>query len=141
MGEKKNSAAKSRGNPKRFRSGEQLIELFNQFCIWVKENDFQTIPSQTRFCEWLAREYTQTDRRTIYNALNKYFPTVKRDFEKLQSDTMTEGAMTGKYNPTMTIFALKNWCEWKDKQETEISGNDGGVIKIALSDEVKDYAG
>ena len=89
----------------------------------------------------MAREYTQTDRRTIYNALNKYFPTVKRDFEKLQSDTMTEGAMTGKYNPTMTIFALKNWCEWKDKQETEISGKDGGVIKIALSDEVKDYAG
>ena len=46
---------------------------------------------------------------------SEYFPTIKKEFEKLQSDTITTGGMLGKYNPTMTIFALKNWCNWKDK--------------------------
>ncbi|MBC8586061.1 DNA-packaging protein [Youxingia wuxianensis] len=128
----KESGARPRGNPKRFQSGEELIELYQQFCIWVKENNFQTIPSQTRFCEWLTREYKATDRRTIYNALNKYFPNIKKEFEKLQADTMAEGAMIGRYNPTMTIFALKNWCEWKDKQEVEQQII--GVSKFFLSD-------
>jgi hypothetical protein len=25
--------------------------------------------------------------------------------------------MLGRYNSTMSIFALKNWCKWTDKQE------------------------
>ena len=25
--------------------------------------------------------------------------------------------MLGKYQPTMSIFALKNWCSWSDRVE------------------------
>lgn len=129
---------KTGGRPPRFKNGGQLVDLFREFCGWIRQNDFQSIPSQTRFCEWLAEEYMPTSRRTIYNALNRYFPTIKKEFQRIQADTLTEGAMTGKYNPTMTIFALKNWCDWKDRQETEFSGRDGGPIRIASEQDARE---
>ena len=105
--------------PNKFESGEQLISLWDDFCNEIIDNGFDKVPTQTAFCRWLAEHYEETDRKTIYNSLNKIFPTIKKDFEKLQSDTITTGGMLGKYNPTMTIFALKNWCNWADKPENE----------------------
>ena len=100
--------------PNKFESGEQLIELWRQFCNSIVENEFNTVPTQTAFCRWLEKEYEKTDRKTIYNSLNKIFPSIKKDFEQLQSDVIMQGGMMGKYNPTMSIFGLKNWCGWSD---------------------------
>ena len=100
--------------PNKFESGEQLIELWRQFCTSIVENEFNTVPTQTAFCRWLEKEYEKTDRKTIYNSLNKIFPDIKKDFEQLQSDVIMQGGMMGKYNPTMSIFGLKNWCGWSD---------------------------
>ena len=100
--------------PNKFESGEQLIELWRQFCKSIVENEFNTVPTQTAFCRWLEKEYEKTDRKTIYNSLNKIFPDIKKDFEQLQSDVIMQGGMMGKYNPTMSIFGLKNWCGWSD---------------------------
>ena len=100
--------------PNKFESGEQLLELWRQFCNSIVENEFNTVPTQTAFCRWLEKEYEKTDRKTIYNSLNKIFPDIKKDFEQLQSDVIMQGGMMGKYNPTMSIFGLKNWCGWSD---------------------------
>ena len=105
--------------PNKFTSGEQLISFWSDFCNEIIDNGFDKVPTQTAFCRWLADNYKETDRKTIYNSLNKIFPSIKKDFEKLQSDTITTGGMLGKYNPTMSIFALKNWCKWADKPENE----------------------
>lgn len=104
----------SRGQPVRFDSGEQLIKLWSNFCNEIIKNEFDKVPTQTAFCRWLSENYKDTDRKTIYNSLNKYFPTIKKDFEQIQSDTIMQGGMLGKYNPTMSIFGLKNWCGWSD---------------------------
>ena len=109
------------GQPKKFRNGKQLIELWTEFCDDIRNNYYIEVPTQTNFCRWLSQRFDACSRRTIYNALNKYFPTVKREFEQVQSDTFAEGAMLGRYQPTMSIFALKNWCDWTDKQD--ISSN------------------
>lgn len=103
-----------RGQPKKFESGEELIALWAEFCDSIVDNGFHTIPSQTAFCRWLKEKYKDADRRTIYNSLNKYFPNIKENFEKMQSDTIMQGGMMGKYNATMSIFGLKNWCGWND---------------------------
>ena len=100
--------------PNKFESGEYLIELWRKFCNSIVENEFNTVPTQTAFCRWLEKEYEKTDRKTIYNSLNKIFPDIKKDFEQLQSDVIMQGGMMGKYNPTMSIFGLKNWCGWSD---------------------------
>jgi hypothetical protein len=108
-----------RGHPKTFKSGADLIGLWRAFCDEIKNNEFKGVPTQTAFCRWLAENYDTVDRKTIYTSLNKYFPDIKKEFESLQSDTIMEGAMLGKYNATMSIFGLKNWCNWKDKAEPE----------------------
>lgn len=106
-----------RGQPKKIKSSKQLIDLWTSFCEYIRDTEYTIAPTQTDFCRWLSKEFDSCDRRTIYNTLNKYFPTVKGEFERIQADTITSGAMLGKYNSTMSIFALKNWCKWTDKQE------------------------
>ena len=119
MAEKKKRAVrkKSAGQPKRFASGEKLCGLFERFCREIAESGYDRIPSQTEFCRWLEENYKPTDRKTIYSSLNKYFPAVKKDFERLQSDLIAQGGMLGKYQSAMSIFVLKNWCRWADKPE------------------------
>lgn len=109
------------GQPKKFSSGKVLIELFRDFCNEIIENEFNRVPNQTNFCKWLEMHYSTVDRKTIYTSLNKYFPTIKKTFEQIQSDVIAEGGMLGHYQPTMSIFALKNWCRWSDKQEIDVS--------------------
>lgn len=105
------------GRPKKFKEGKHLVELFAEFCDSIKTDMFLEVPTQTNFCRWLSQRFSPCDRKTIYNSLNEYFPTIKKQFEQLQSDTIAEGAMLGHYQPTMSIFALKNWCRWQDKPE------------------------
>lgn len=116
--------------PKKFKNGEQLVQLFEDFCSEIKLNEFSTVPTQTNFCTWLRANYQECDRKTIYNALNKYFPTIKKDFERIQSDTIVEGTMLNHYQPSMSIFALKNWCKWKDNPTDEEKQDNKLEIKI-----------
>ena len=126
--------------PNKFESGEQLIELWRQFCNSIVENEFNTVPTQTAFCRWLEKEYEKTDRKTIYNSLNKIFPDIKKDFEQLQSDVIMQGGMMGKYNPTMSIFGLKNWCGWSDSGRVVTGRYDEEKTEDALSKALREEA-
>lgn len=113
MGKKYDKA----GHPKTYQSGEELITLWAEYCDEIAREGYVAAPTQTDFCRWLKRRETPADVKTIYTALNKYFPGCKSEFERIRADTITAGAMIGRYQQTMTIFALKNWCGWTDKQE------------------------
>ena len=126
--------------PNKFESGEQLIGLWRNFCDSIVDGNFSTVPTQTAFCRWLEREYEKTDRKTIYNSLNKIFPEIKRDFEQLQSDTIMQGGMMGKYNPTMSIFGLKNWCGWSDSGRVVTGRYDEEKAEDALSKALREEA-
>ena len=123
---------KARGKPRKFASKEELIDLFQNFCEEISEKGYLVVPTQTEFSRWLSYHYADTDRRTIYNYLNKYFPDIKGMFEQIQSDTVAAGAMLGKYNSTMSIFALRNWCDWGDGKQ-EISATVTKTSEIAVS--------
>ena len=126
--------------PNKFESGEHLIELWRKFCNSIVENEFNTVPTQTAFCRWLEKEYEKTDRKTIYNSLNKIFPSIKKDFEQLQSDVIMQGGMMGKYNPTMSIFGLKNWCGWSDSGRAVTGRYDEEKAEDALSKALREEA-
>jgi hypothetical protein len=126
--------------PNKFESGEHLIELWRKFCNSIVENEFNTVPTQTAFCRWLEKEYEKTDRKTIYNSLNKIFPSIKKDFEQLQSDVIMQGGMMGKYNPTMSIFGLKNWCGWSDSGRVTTGRYDEEKAEDALSKALREEA-
>ena len=129
-----------RGQPKRFESAEQMIALWSDFCNEIVQNEFNTVPTQTAFCRWLSANYKDTDRRTIYNSLNKYFPALKKDFEQIQSDVIMQGGMMGKYNPTMSIFGLKNWCGWSDGGRVVTGRYDEEKSEDALSKALREEA-
>ena len=126
--------------PNKFESGEHLIELWRKFCNSIVENEFNTVPTQTAFCRWLEKEYERTDRKTIYNSLNKIFPSIKKEFEQLQSDVIMQGGMMGKYNPTMSIFGLKNWCGWSDSGRVTTGRYDEEKAEDALSKALREEA-
>jgi len=127
--------------PTKFKSAKQLIELWQEFCDEIVEAEFYTIPSQTSFCKWLTVHYEGADRKTIYNSLNKIFPDIKKDFEAIRADVIAEGSMLGKYQPTMSIFALKNWCKWTDKQEVTTANIDDQTRNElnSLVESINDY--
>lgn len=103
-----------RGRPPTFKDGDEIISLWLDFCYSIIDNDYSQIPTQAAFCRWLGEHHEKTSVRTLYNALNKYFPTIKKEFIQIQSDVIMQGGMLGKYNPTMAIFGLKNWCGWNN---------------------------
>lgn len=125
--------------PNKFKSGDQLIDLFSAFCRDIEDNGYKVVPTQTAFCRWLEDNFEKTDRKTIYNSLNKIFPSIKKDFERLQSDTIASGGMLNKYNATMSIFGLKNWCGWTDKVENTNTNTDNIVVDLSrfTTEEIK----
>ena len=129
-----------RGQPKRFESEEQMIALWSDFCNEIVQNDFNSVPTQSAFCRWLSQNYEDTDRKTIYNSLNKYFPSIKKEFEQLQSDVIMQGGMMGKYNPTMSIFGLKNWCGWSDSGRVTTGRYDEEKAEDPLSKALREEA-
>ena len=129
---------KTPGRPKTFKSGDEVLNLFTEFCEELYSDDQSIyVPSKTDFCLWLKNEKNfSCDRKTLYTTLSKYFPDIKKEFDEMRGDTLVNGAMRGKYQPTMTIFALKNWCGWADRpEEKEENG-----ITVTLSDEAKELA-
>ena len=126
--------------PFKFENEEQFIELWREFCNSIIENGFNTVPTQTAFCKWLGENFEETDRKTIYNYLNKIFPSIKKEFEQLQSDVIMQGGMMGKYNPTMSIFGLKNWCGWSDNGRVTTGRYDEEKAEDALSKALREEA-
>ena len=126
---------KGKGQPRTFRDGDELIELFESFCDEIRSSDYEELPTQTAFIRYLREHFKSTDRKTIYTSLNDYFPDIKKDFERLQSDVMATGAAKGKYRESITIFALKNWCKWTDKQEIESKNINVNDDVSGMSDE------
>lgn len=82
---------------------------------------------------WLA-SWLWTNRQTLINYTNKeeYFDTIKRAKEKVEAN-LEENAILWEWNPTSTIFSLKNNFERKDKQEHEHTWSNWWPI------EIKDY--
>ena len=65
------------------------------------------------------------DRKTLtnYEERDKFFPTIKRAKTKIEAN-IEKGALLGLYNPTFSIFNMKNNFGWQDKQEIDTTHTD-----------------
>ena len=77
---------------------------------------------------------------TNYEERDKFFPTIKRAKTKIEAD-IEKGALLGLYNPTFSIFNMKNNFGWQDKQEVDASLNKNitiinNIIPITLNTNV-----
>jgi hypothetical protein len=114
----------------KFVRGE-VLKLYNELMdsadiIYLGQLFLDKPYSRQRFSEW-AEEFKENPHIS---------DTIKRIKEILETRVVT-GGMLGAFNPTMTIFHLKNNYDWKDKQEYDHTskGDKLGVIVLPQKNE------
>lgn len=128
---------KEQGQPRAFRSARHLVEWFDKYCEELEDGGFRSAPTLTGFARWCRDvKGSKVSRRTLYSAIHEYYPEIRDELEDLRADTLVNGAAQGKYAASVTIFALKNWCRWSDRVES----NESGKVEIVLPDEADEEA-
>lgn len=106
---------KSRGQPKVFEEQEFkdfVFQYLNEICQ-SQSGDSPDIPTFYGFYNFV-KEKKECSYHTVRRCFDEYWADIKKDFQDVRSDLLVRGGMLGKYQPTMTIFGLKNWCGWGD---------------------------
>ena len=109
-----------RGQPKVFTEEEFKDYVFEYMNLIYDKQDNGEKDTPTFFGFYrFVREKKECSYHTIRRCFDEYWADIKKEFEDIRADLLSRGASIGIYNPTMTIFALKNWCNWADKPENE----------------------
>lgn len=106
---------KNRGHPKVFEEQEFKNFVF-QYLNEVRQSqdgDQPDIPTFYGFYNFV-KDKKECSYHTIRRCFDEYWADIKKDFQDVRSDLLVRGGMLGKYQSTMTIFGLKNWCGWGD---------------------------
>ena len=106
---------------------EKYKEEFCEDIIYYFEN-FVGFPTLEHF----AVNECKVTPKTLYNWMDKY-PKFLQAVEKaqaLQKHQLIQGAFSGEYNSTFSIFFAKHNCGMKDKVENEHTGLDAIKINI-----------
>lgn len=104
----------SAGRPLMFESPEKLQELIDKYFEDCDAND--EIYTVTGLAMAL-----DTDRATLvrYGHKDEFYNTIKKAKQKIENQ-MVNRALTGVYNPTVSIFLMKNNFGYVDKTEQEV---------------------
>jgi hypothetical protein len=99
------------GRPLKFESKEELDKAINGY--------FDNTPKDEWTWTGLAL-YIDTSRQTLlnYEGRPEFMDSIKKGLERVENGYEIDLKKSGRSG---TIFALKNF-DWKDKQETELSG-------------------
>lgn len=103
----------------RSKTQTQDEELFNKFKKYINDT---TLPIIAEFAYM-----NDIERQYLYD--NAMFSTLLKKCIAKKEANLEKGALTGKLNPSMAIFSLKQ-IGWKDKQADELQQQP--VINISL---------
>lgn len=124
------------GQKPAFESKEAFIRAFNQYMDDIALNGYNRLPTKTDFARC-----NKISHQTVYQYFNRMTDSEKKSWETALADTITEGVNAGKYNTTMSIFALKNWCNWADKQESKVEKTEKKLAsKEEAQEQLKKYS-
>ena len=114
------------GRPRKFTKKriKEIIALFDEY---IEENDVPIV-SEFAYQNDILRE-SLYDYKEFSTVLKKCIAKKESQLEKL--------SLLGEISTPMAIFSLKQ-LGWSDKQQTEISGKDGGPIRITKADDLTD---
>lgn len=113
-----------KGQPKIFTEEEFKNYVFDYMNLIYDKQDNGEKDTPTFFGFYrFVRERKECSYHTIRRCFDDYWADIKKEFEDIRADLLSRGASIGVYNTTMIIFALKNWCHWKDKTESENAVN------------------
>ena len=120
---------------------EEILNYFDS--IYYEQDEEDSRPETATFYGFYRYMHDKTgcSYRTIRRCFDEYWTDIKKDFEEIRADLLVRGAAKGKYNPTIVIFALKNWCKWTDKQEVTTANIDDQTRNEvnSLVESINDY--
>lgn len=123
------------GSKRAFESGQQLIDELEKYCDYLKSINYQEYPTKMGFADFCGK-----NRSTVWNAVNNFYPEIKKQWQETIEQVLVNGVNAGVYHVTMTIFILKNWCEWTDKRETVTTEKKPAIAsKQELRDAIQQY--
>lgn len=119
-----------------FESTDQFINEFNAYMIDIVDNGYEKLPTKLDFA--ITRKISPA---TVQREYNKLTANEKKEWQANLSDVITAGVNLGKYNTTMSIFALKNWCNWADKNEQKVETSTKQLVsKQEAKDQLRKYS-
>ena len=95
-----------------FASGDEFIDRFEEYLKDQDSTFTQRPPSFSRFADWL-----EVSRKKVLYYVGKW-PEADRTLRQMIADVLVEHAIIGDYRDAVSIFTLKNRCDWTDKKET-----------------------
>lgn len=114
---------KKGGRPPAIKSTNELEKAIDEYQIYCEEK-------QEPFTLIGLAVFMGIDRDTLkeYAKKDEFSATYKKA-KSLAERALVNGAMTNKYNPTVSIFLLKNNHGYKDVKAVELTGEEGKPIQ------------
>ena len=113
-------------------SKEEFLNLCLEYFdfIYTNQEDKETIAEPPTFYGLyrFVKDRKECSYHTIRRCFDEYWADIKKDFEKMRADLLVRGSALGRYNSTISIFALKNWCKWTDKQDVTLDDKRDGQL-------------
>lgn len=126
------SEPKPFGRPPKYQSPEEMQAIID---VYFQTDAFVSIGESKAYCPTIAGLAYALDlsRQGLLNYQGRadFFDTIKK--AKQRVEVALEQRLYAA-SPVGTIFNLKNNFDWKDKQETELTGKDGGPLEMLLKE-------
>lgn len=121
----------NRGQPKKFKRDEFNTYVFEYLnLIYEKQNNGEKdTPTIYGFYKYVS-QFKECSYHTVRRCFDEYWADIKKEFEEVRGDLLSRGASIGIYNVTMIIFALKNWCNWKDKSDDNNKSDEDKQVNL-----------
>ena len=126
---KKPEDLQKRGRKEKW-TAEAALKLVADFEAWLLESPVNLF--FTDYCRQNKGIYPQL-QSDLKDKFPEFSENIKR-LEGLRKDNLCKSALTGKFNPTFSIFYAKNEFGMTDKQNHELTGKDGAPLFGSLND-------
>ncbi|MGD9382243.1 MAG: terminase small subunit [Candidatus Thorarchaeota archaeon] len=134
------------GRPSKYKPEycEQLVEFFDRqpYEFVLSDESDETSKKIKQICDLpTLAAFAKTvgvHRDTIHQWSKDHsdFSDAIKKAKELQEDILITNGLHGNYNTAFAIFTAKNVIGWRDKQELEHTGKDGGAIELESADDM-----
>lgn len=103
-----------------------------------EKTEYETVPLPLPTLAKFARSIgVSHDTILEWASKHKEFSAAYNSVKHLQKEFLVDNGLGGLYPPASFIFTAKNVTDMRDKNETELTGKDGGPIPVIMLPPVK----
>ena len=116
------------------KSPGHLMTLYIEFLKHIRANDYTIYPTKVNLSSFIGISYS-----SLCRYLSEYKSEFKPLYDNILADILTEGVIARAYDRQMTMFCLKNWCNWADNTKIETTTKQEPISKDKADKILKEY--